>query len=140
MTRQFSRPASLLVAARQNMTKDLTDLDAAGKKRVFPAYKVVQECAKIEGRTPTVEEALAAIRAAMTPSEEERVAALRLAASLRMAGVASREVARAFGVSESQLSRMLSAYPEAGIARASDVVFDDATGRWTLHSAATVVG
>lgn len=54
-----------------------------------------------------------------------------------MAGVAGREVARAAGVSETQLSRLLSAYPEAGVTRAGDVVFDEQAGRWVTPDAAT---
>lgn len=138
MTKTFSRPASLLVAARQNLAQDLDMLTEVAVRKVKPHYGVARECKTVEGRFPTPEEGLAALHDILAASEAERAAGLRLAASLRMAGVAAREIARAYGVSESQLSRMLSAYPEAGVTRAGDVVFDDGTQRWTTHSAASV--
>lgn len=119
------------------MTHDFAALLDASLTRLHPAHGVRQEVARVEGRMPTVEEALALIQVTLSPSDEQRAAALRLAADLRMAGVAGREVARAVGVSETQLSRMLSAYPEAGVTRAGDVVFDDAEGRWVTPDAAS---
>lgn len=139
MTKTYHRPASLLVAARQNLAQDLEMLTEVSIQKIKPHYGVARECKTLEGRVPTPEEGLAALHDILAASEAERAAGLRLAASLRMAGVASREIARAYGVSESQLSRMLSAYPEAGVTKASDVVFDDKAGRWTMHSAASIV-
>lgn len=140
MTKTYHRPASLLVAARQNMAADLEMLTEVSIQKVKPHYGVVRECKQVEGRVPTPEEGLAALHDILAASEAERAAGLRLAASLRMAGVAAREIARAYGVSESQLSRMLSAYPEAGVTRAGDVIFDEHTQRWTTHSAASIPG
>lgn len=137
MTKQLHRPQSLLPAARENIAYDLGVLLDASVARLAPTHRVRQEVTRVEGRTPTVEEALAAIRAVFSPTEDERAAALRLSADLRMAGVSGREIARAVGVSETQLSRMLSAYPEAGVTRAGDVIFDDAAGRWVTPDAAT---
>ena len=138
LTKQFHRPQSLRLAARHNMTADFSALLDASLTRLHPAHGVRQEVARVEGRAPTIEEALSLIQVTLSPSEDQRRHALRLAADLRMAGVAGREVARAVGVSETQLSRMLSTYPEAKVTRAGDVVFDDAAGRWvTPDSAAT---
>lgn len=137
MTKQYARPQSLLIAARQNALHDLQQLVLAGTRRLRPAHEAVTACKSVEGRFPTVEESLAALRAALTPSEEERAMALRLAADLRMAGVSREEVARAMGVSPSQVSRLLSAYPEAAVNRAGDVVFDQDQGRWVTPDAAT---
>ena len=119
------------------MTTDFSALLDASIARLHPAHGVRQEVARVEGRTPTVEEALALIQTTLSPSDEQRRHALRLAADLRMAGVAGREVARAVGVSESQLSRLLSTYPEAGVTRAGDVVFDSDAGRWVTPDSAT---
>ncbi|SDS12635.1 hypothetical protein [Corynebacterium timonense] len=82
---------------------------------------------------------MAALCTALAPTPAERAAALRLAASLCMAGVAGREIARALGVAETELSRMLTPYPEACVTRASDVVFDEHTQRWTAPDAAPTV-
>ena len=137
MTKQYARPQSLLIAARENALHDLNSLVLAGVRPTRPAYAVVTACKETEGRFPTVEESLVALRAALTPSEEERAMALRIAADLRMAGVSREEIARAMGVSPSQVSRLLSAYPEAAVNKAGDIVFDQDQGRWVTPDAAT---
>lgn len=140
MTKQYARPQSLLVAARENMLHDMNGLVLAGVRRTRPAYEVTTACKETEGRFPTIEESLEALRNALTPSDEERRMALRLAADLRMAGVSREEIARAMGVSPSQVSRQLSVYPEASVNKAGDIVFDAETGRWVTPDSATNAG
>lgn len=137
MTKQFARSQSLLIAARQNLHKDIDSLVWATTRRIQPAHRAVVESEKIEGRVPTIEEGLAALRAALTPTEEERATALRIAADLRMAGVSREEIARAMGTSPGQVSRMLSSYPESTVTKAGQVIFDAAQERWVTPDSAT---
>lgn len=86
MTRQFRRPQSLLIAARENLAHDLGVLLDASVARLAPTHRVRQEVTRVEGRVPTVEEALAAIKATFSPTEDERAAALRRPAHGRSRG------------------------------------------------------